>query len=178
MDDPHALPRQIHQALERGWTVLTANQRAVRTLHHGFDLQQRAHGLTHWEPPAILAWDVWLASLWHRLLLDGQASELLLNSTQEQPLWRAIIAEDSAADGAVDGAAESLRPIDALAELAAEAWLLLHAYRGRGRLQASIASTDTRAFARWAGEFERRSARSQYITEAQLPEVLRAAFAE
>ena len=173
MDDPHALPRQIHQALERGWTVLTANQRAARTLHHGFDLHHRARGLTHWEPPAILAWDAWLASLWHRLLLDGQATELLLNPTQEQTLWRAIIAEDSAADGA----AESLRPIDALAELAAEAWLLLHAYRGRGRLQAAVSNTDTRAFARWAGEFERRSARSQYITEAQLPEALRAAFA-
>ena len=115
MDDPHALPGQIHQALEGGWTVLTANQRAARTLHHGFDLHHRAHGLTHWEPPAILAWDVWLTSLWHRLLLDGHASELLLNPTQEQTLWRAIIAEDSAADGA----AESLRPIDALAELAA-----------------------------------------------------------
>ena len=71
----------------------------------------------------------------------------------------------------------SLRPIDALAELAAEAWLLLHAYRGRGRLQAAVSNTDTRAFARWAGEFERRSARSQFITEAQLPEALRAAFA-
>ena len=173
MDDPHALPRQIHQALERGWTVLTANQRAARTLHHGFDLHHRARGLTHWEPPAILAWDAWLASLWHRLLLDGQATELLLNPTQEHTLWRAIIAEDSAADGA----AESLRPIDALAELAAEAWLLLHAYRGRGRLQAAVSNTDTRAFARWAGEFERRLARSQYITEAQLPEALRAAFA-
>jgi len=173
MDDPHALPRQIHQALERGWTVLTANQRAARTLHHGFDLHHRAHGLTHWEPPAILAWDAWLTSLWHRLLLDGHATELLLNPTQEHILWRAIISEDSAADGA----ALSLRPIDALAELAAEAWLLLHAYRGRGRLQAAVSNTDTRAFARWAGEFERRSARSQFITEAHLPEALRAAFA-
>jgi probable DNA repair protein len=167
------LPRQIHQALERGWTVLTANQRAARTLHHGFDLHQRAHGLTHWEPPAILAWDAWLTSLWHRLLLDGQASELLLNPTQEQTLWRAIIASDSAPDGA----ALSLRPIDALAELAAGAWRLLHDYRARRRLQAAVSNTDTRAFARWAGEFERRSARSQYISEAQLPEALRAAFA-
>ena len=173
MDDPHALSRQIYQALERGWTVLTANQRAARTLHHGYDLHQRALGLTHWGPPAILAWDAWLASLWHRLLLDGQVTELLLNPTQEQTLWRAIIAEDSAPDGA----AESLRPIDALAELAAEAWLLLHAYRGRGRLQAAVSNTDTRAFARWAGEFERRSARSHFLTQAQLPEALRAAFA-
>ena len=173
MDASAALPRQIQKALERGWIVVTANQRAARTLHHGFDLHQRALGLTHWEPPAILAWDAWLTSLWHRLLLDGQASELLLNPTQEHTLWRAIIAEDSAADGA----ALSLRPIDALAELAAEAWLLLHAYRGRGRLQASVANADTRAFARWAGEFERRSARSHFLSEAQLPEALRAAFA-
>jgi probable DNA repair protein len=174
MDDPYALPRQIQQALERGWTVITANQRAARTLHHGFDLHQRALGLAHWEPPEILAWDAWLTSLWHRLLLDGHASDLLLNPTQERTLWRSIIAEDSAADGAT----LSLRPIDALAELAAGAWLLLHAYRGRRRLQAAVSNADTRAFARWAGEFERRSARSQYITEAQLPEALRAVFAD
>ena len=111
--------------------------------------------------------------LWHRLLLDGHASDLLLNSTQEHTLWRAIIA----ADNAPDGAALSLRPIDALAELAAEAWRLLHAYCARRRLQASAANADTRAFARWAGEFDRRCARAQYLTEAQLPETLRAAFA-
>jgi len=173
MDGPHTLPRQIQQALQRGWTVVTANQRAARTLHHGFDLHQRASGLTHWEPPEILAWDAWLVSLWHRLLLDGNASELLLNSTQEHTIWRAIIA----ADNAPDGAALSLRPIDALAELAASAWLLLHAYRARHRLQASVANADTRSFARWAGEFDRRSARAQFLTEAQLPETLRAAFA-
>ena len=173
MDGPQALPRRIHQALERGWTVLTANQRAARTLHDGFDLDQRALGLTHWEPPAILAWDAWLTSLWHHLLLDGQAFELLLNPTQEQTLWRAIIAEDSAADGA----ALSLRPIDALAGLAAEAWLLLHTYRGRGRLLTAVSNADTRAFARWAGEFERREACLHFLSEAQLPEALLAAFA-
>jgi probable DNA repair protein len=164
------LPRQIQQALERGWTVLTANQRAARTLHHGYDLDQRARGLTHWEPPAILAWDAWLASLWHRLLLDGRASELLLSPTQEHTLWRAIIAADPVN--------ASLRPIDSLAELAAEAWLLLHAYCGRRRLQAAVANADTRDFARWANEFDRRAIRAQLLTQAQLPEALRAAFAE
>ncbi len=173
MESSAELPRQIQQALERGWTVLTANQRAARTLHHGYDLDQRASGLTHWVPPAILAWDVWLTSLWHRLLLDGAASELLLNRTQEHTLWRAIIAADSAPDGA----ASSLRPVDALAELTADAWLMLHAYRGRQRLQASAANADTRAFARWASEFDRRAIRAQFLTQAQLLEALRTAFA-
>ena len=168
MDSSAALPRPIQQALERGWTVVTANQRAARALHRDFNLDQRAIGLTHWQPPAILAWDSWLATLWHRLLLDGQASDLLLNSTQEHTLWRAIIAADPVND--------SLRSIDALAELAAEAWLLLHAYRARRRLQAAVSSADTRAFARWAVGFDRHAVRAQYITQAQLPEALRAAI--
>ena len=174
MDGPHTLPRQIQQALEQGWTVVTANQRAARTLHDVYDLQQRALGITHWQPPAILAWDVWLTSIWHRLLLDGLATELLLNTTQEHILWRDLIADDTAPDGA----ALSLRPIDALAELAADAWRLLHAYRARRRLQAAVANSDTRAFARWASELERRCARAKFLTEAQLPETLRAVFAE
>ena len=174
MDGSHTLPRQIQQALEQGWTVVTANQRAARTLHREFDLHQRALGHTHWEPPAILAWDTWLTSIWRSLLLDGRASDLLLNSTQEHTLWRDLIA----ADNAPDGATLSLRPIDALAELAADAWLLLHNYRARRRLLASVANADTRAFARWAGEFERRCARAQFLTEAQLPETLRAVFAD
>jgi len=166
MDDPHALPQQIADALARGWTVLTANQRAARTLRRDFDLRQHALGLTHWQPPAILAWDTWLASLWHRLLLEGHASQLLLNPSQEQTLWRAIIDADAGSP--------SLR--DSLAELAATAWLRLHHYCGRHRLSAAASTADTRAFARWAKVFEARCEISKLLTAAQLPEALIAAF--
>jgi ATP-dependent helicase/nuclease subunit B len=180
MDELHALPRQIDQALARGWTVLTANQRAARTLRHAFDRRQRALGRPNWQPPAISAWDAWTAGLWHRLLLEGHASALLLNRSQEQTLWRAILESEVEADeGEADRAdrhAASLRPADSLAALAADAWLLLHAYRARRRLHASAGSADTRAFERWASEFERRAALSNYLSAAQLPEVLRAAF--
>ena len=169
MDDPHALPRQIQQALAQGWTVLTANQRAARTLRHTFDMQQRALGFANWQPPAILAWDAWLENLWHRLLLEGHAAELLLSPTQEHTIWRAIISADAAT--------ASLRPVDSLAETAADAWLLLHAYRGRRRLDTYPGNADTRAFTHWTSEFERRCIRSQYLTQAQLPEVLRTAVA-
>jgi ATP-dependent helicase/nuclease subunit B len=169
MDDLHPLPQQVTEALERGLVVLTANQRAARTLRHAFDLRQRALGLAIWEPPPILAWETWLTSLWSRLLVEGRAFELLLTSTQEQTLWREIIAADDAT--------ASLRPIDSLAQTAADAWLLLHAYRGRGLLQSYTGNADTSAFARWASEFERRCARSRYLTEAQLTEALRAAVA-
>lgn len=173
MDDPQALPRQIQQALARGETVVTANQRAARGLRHAFDLYQRAQGMANWEPPAVLAWDAWLGSLWRRLLLDGHASELLLNPAQEHRMWQAVIAADPAT--------ASLRPVDALAQTAAEAWLLLHSHRGRRGLHGAVGTAgtaDTRAFERWAGEFERRSARLRCLTRAELPEALRAAISE
>ena len=168
MDLSAALPSEIQQALDRGATVLTANQRAARTLRRAFDLDQRASGLTHWQPPSILAWDTWLASLWHRLLLEGHATELLLNRHQEHTLWRVIID---------DSATYSLRPVDALATTAADAWLLLHNFRSRNRLANVPGNSDTRVFARWAAEFERRCTGAQFLPQAQLPERLRAAIA-
>jgi probable DNA repair protein len=169
MPSSPALPPEIEQALARDWVVLTANQRAARTLRHAFDLRQHVLGRTIWEPPLIFAWDTWTNSLWNRLLLDGRASDLLLSSVQEHTLWHAIIAADAAT--------ASLRPVDALAQTAADAWKLLHDYRGHQRLQPFPGNTDTRAFARWASEFERRCANSQYLTQAQLSESLRTAVA-
>jgi len=164
MDPLAALPQPVTDALARGWTVLTGNQRAARTLRSSFDRRQLALGITHWQPPAILAWDSWLALLWRRMLLGGHAAQLLLNSTQEHELWRSVIADNP-------GAA-SLRPIDSLAELAADAWQRLHDYGARQRLHGTAITTDTHTFARWAGEFERRCLRAEYITAAQLPEAL------
>lgn len=169
MDPFAALPLPVSDALARGWTILTGNQRAARTLRHHFDLRQSALGLTSWQPAPILAWDSWLTSLWHSLLLEGHATALLLNPMQEHILWRSIISADPGAS--------SLRPLDSLAELASDAWSRLHTYGGLHRLHATASTSDTRAFARWAGEFERRCLRSQYITVAQLTNTLTAAIA-
>jgi hypothetical protein len=169
MDSTSELPQQITEALERSRTVLTANQRAARTLRHAFDLRQRSLGIAYWKPPPILAWDAWLKSQWTRLLMDGRATELLLNPTQEQTIWRAVIKADTET--------ASLRPVDALAQTAADAWLRLHQFRGHHLLQDYPGNSDTRAFARWVAEFGRRCTRAQYLTEAQLPEKLRAAIA-
>jgi ATP-dependent helicase/nuclease subunit B len=167
MEVSHALPPQVAESLARGGIVLTANQRAARTLHRAFDLRQRSLGIACWEPPAILAWDSWLEYLWHRLLLQGDASDLLLSPTQEHTIWRAIIAADTATS--------SLRPVDALAQTAADAFRLLHDYRARNRLHASLSNSDTRSFDLWANEFDRRCVRSHYLTHAQLAEALRTA---
>jgi len=167
MDSFAALPQPVIDALARGWTVLTGNQRAARTLRRSFDLHQRTLGRSHWQPANILAWDSWLALQWRNLLLEGHATRLLLNTAQEHTLWRSIIAADPAT--------VSLRPIDSLAELAADASSRLCAYAGAHRLDAAASTTDTRAFARWSSAFDRRCRSAQYIPAAQLPEALTSA---
>ncbi|HEX4139392.1 MAG TPA: PD-(D/E)XK nuclease family protein [Candidatus Methylacidiphilales bacterium] len=164
MDSNRALPPEIEQALARGWTILTANQRAARTLRRDFDLRQRALNLAYWQPPPILAWDTWLNGLWRSLLLSGRASDLLLSAIQERTLWRDLIAAEVAA--------ASLQAADALAQTAADAWLLLHNDRGRRRLDSYEGNSDTRTFGRWAAEFEKRCRSNRYLTQAQLPESL------
>jgi probable DNA repair protein len=161
------IPQTILTALAQGRTVLTANQRAARTLRRAYD---RAQTTKLWTPPEIFALDTWLPGLFHQLLLDGAESRLLLNPVQEHSLWRAIIAADHEVPG--------LRSPDALADLAAAAWQLLCLHHGRARLREFNVSTDTRAFQRWAEAFDRLCTRNAYVTSAQLPAALADALAE
>ncbi len=164
MDGGARLPQEIVAALARGGTVLTGNQRAARSIQHAFDLHQRAAGLQSWSPPAVSAWDAWTAHLWQNLILNGHTTRLLLNRSQEHVIWRAVIAADP---GAV-----SLRSLDSLAEMAADAWSRLCAYQGEQRLRTSGISADTRAFQRWASAFERRCRTDDLLSAARLEAML------
>ena len=90
-----------------------------------------------------MAWDAWTAGLWRGLLVGGEARRLLLNRTQEHAVWRGILERRAEL--------ESLRSVDSLAEMAAEAWRMLCGYNGQRRLRGAAVSADTRAFQRWVG---------------------------
>ena len=158
------LPVKIVQALERGAIIVTGNQRAARTLQIAFDRRNRAQGLDFWAPPAILAWDSWTMSLWHQLLTQGHVDKMLLNQTQEHTIWREILTSDTEV--------HSLRTVDSLGEMAAEAWSLLCDYNGRHRIRLAGVSADTRAFRRWALKFEQRCEAERLLARVQLEESL------
>jgi ATP-dependent helicase/nuclease subunit B len=162
------LPLKVAEALQRGATVVTGNHRAARTLHRRFDQHNHTLGLKSWQPPAVLAWDAWTANLWHKLLIDGHASRLLLNRNQEHALWCEILSTDAEL--------VSLRTVDSLAEMAANAWGLLCMYEGQERLRAIAVSTDSRAFQRWAFTFEKRCREDGFLSPSQLERTLRAAI--
>ncbi len=165
MDGVELLPLKIAEALERGATVVTGNQRAARALRRGFDRRNRERGLASWAPPSVMAWDAWMAALWRGLLLDGHAAQMLLNRTQEHAVWRTILEADAEL--------ASLRTVDSLAEMAAEAWRLVCRYEGQRRLQSAEGSADTKAFQRWARTFERLCKTEKFLAQAQLEEALR-----
>jgi probable DNA repair protein len=164
MEPASVLPRDVAEILGRGGIILTGNQRAARTLRLDFDRRRRADGVASWQPPAIFAWDTWTASLWRRMLLTdlpgGIADRLLLNRSQELQLWRSVISTDAQWT--------SLQSVASLANMAADAWQLLCAYRGQSRLRALGVSGDTRAFQRWAQSFARRCNADLYLSMAEL----------
>ncbi|HEU5340933.1 PD-(D/E)XK nuclease family protein [Edaphobacter sp.] len=166
MDGIDPLPDEIAAALGRGALVVTGNQRAARTLGLAFDRHRRLSGAPTWQPAEIVAWDAWMAGLWRRLLLDGRDSRLLLNKTQEHTLWQRIVEDDPER--------RSLRSTGSLAAIAADAWQRLCAYNGQQRLRGGP-SPDTRAFQRWASEFQRRCRDEGLLSRAELAERLRRA---
>lgn len=164
------LPVGITEALERGATLVTGNQRAARTLRRAVDRRNREAGLVTWRVPAIVAWDGWLTGLWRELVLGGGAAELLMNRTQEHLVWRGVLEADAEL--------ASLKGYDSLAKLAAEAWALVCGYGGLGRLRgASGGSSDAKAFVRWVAGFERRCREDGLLSGAQLAERLRGSIA-
>ena len=165
MDGRGLLPGGIVEALDQGAVVVTSNQRAARSLRRGWDRRNRELGLSSWAPAAVISWDAWLASIWHRLLVEGHVSEMILNRSQEHVVWRTILeADDELA---------SLRSVDSLAVMAAEAWRKLRHYDGQSRLWGAIGTSDTRSFQRWARTFERRCQAEGFIVQAQLEDKLR-----
>jgi ATP-dependent helicase/nuclease subunit B len=164
MDGVELLPVEIAEALERGAIVVTGNQRAARALRRGWDQRNRERGLASWTPAAMMAWDAWMATLWRSLVIEGYAAQLLLNRTQEHAVWRSILESDATL--------ASLQTVDSLAQMAADAWRLISNYQGERRLRGSAGNSDTRAFQRWAIEFERTCRVQGLLASSQLEDML------
>ncbi|WP_158945535.1 PD-(D/E)XK nuclease family protein [Granulicella sp. S190] len=164
MDGRGSLQGGIAQALEQGAVVVTGNQRAARTLRRGWDQRNRDLGHATWTPAAVLPWDAWLTSLWQRLVVEGHVAQMILNRTQEQVVWQTVLEADEEL--------ASLRGVDSLAAMAAEAWRLINSYDGRQRLRGAIGNFDTRSFQKWAWAFERLCHSEDLLSQSQLEDRL------
>ena len=158
------LSSSLLAALEREALVIAPTAMAAAGLRHTYDQLQRTAGLTVWQPANVLSWQQWLGSLWTGLVLSGDETRLLLNTAQEELLWREIVLPT------LDAANTASAP--GFAQLARSAFALAAGYNVTGRLAASAGTEDTEQFARWAAEFTRTCGRHAYLPAARLAAAL------
>jgi probable DNA repair protein len=148
--------------LRGGGIVVTASERAARSLALAFHRARRAEGLTAWPTPNIQDWQSFTRSAWDERDTDGR---VVLNPLQEQSLWARIVAH--AAPEAVQLAGAG----DRLAALAMEAHRLLCDYAPQ-LLQNSARigwDQDAGAFSGWLAAFNELCRDGKLVSAARLP---------
>ena len=148
-----------------GVVVVTPNRRLARVLGREFDDWQVAQGRRAWETPRVLPFGAFVVYLHDIALHDPALTGVRapLTSAQELALWEAVVEASDVPLASPAGAAE----------LAAQAWSLAHQWQVADRLRHYALSEDTRVFAGWASEYERRVERLGATDQARLPDEVR-----
>jgi len=153
---------EIDAWLREGALVVTASERATRSLLQSYHRARRSEGLAAWPTPNIQDWQSFARDAWELRNPDGR---LVLSSLQERSLWVDLLAEARISPGLLDG------PRQRLANLAAEAHQLLCAYAPQ-YLQARMRNgwqQDAGEFSAWLAEFDEACRRQALVSAARLP---------
>ena len=145
--------------------MLTPTERLSRELTRQFGEAQRKRGAAAWSTPDILPFDAFLRRLWRDWLFTATNAQapLLLNPLQERAVFEKAIAE-----------CERDKPLQiaATARAALKAWQLAHEWQVRLSDSRFAASDDSEAFLRWAGAYDERCQRENWLDSARLPRFL------
>jgi probable DNA repair protein len=155
-------PVEIDAWLREGGIVVTASERAARSLAAAFHRARRAEGLTAWLTPDIRDWQSFARAAWDERVGDGR---VVLSPPQEQSLWARIVAH--AAPEAVQLAGAG----DRLAALAMDAHHLLCDYAPQFlKDNARIGwDQDAGAFSGWLTAFNELCRDGKLVSAARLP---------
>jgi ATP-dependent helicase/nuclease subunit B len=153
---------EIDAWLRDGGLVVTASERAARSLTVAYNRSRRAKGLTAWLSPNIQDWQTFVRNAWDERNLD---SRLVLNSLQEHSLWAGIVS------AAAPEAARLAGARDRLAALAMQAHGLICAYAPQllNKKARSAWDQDAAAFSNWLARFDEICRASSLISAARLP---------
>jgi probable DNA repair protein len=148
--------------LRGGGIVVTASERAARSLALAFHRARRAEGLTAWPTPNIQDWQTFARAAWDERVGDGR---VVLTPLQEQSLWARIVAH--AAPEAVQLAGAG----DRLAALAMDAHHLLCEYAPQLLKENARMGwdQDAGAFSGWLTAFNELCRDGNLVSAARLP---------
>ena len=148
------LSKRLFKACPHDW-IITPNERLAREFTRAYDTEQLRLGNRAWITPRVASVDRFIAArAADSLPLADRAS--LLSPDAERLLWQEL--------GGREG--------ETNAELAAEAWRLLHAYRIGLDDSAFAGTVNSRTFRRWAGRFRERLKLDGTVTRAELADRL------
>jgi probable DNA repair protein len=158
----------LHDALDRGATILTANLRAARALEAAYAEDQRGRGIAAWPRPRVRDWNSWVAELWEQHARQASDAPMLLSSLQEHQLWTRVQGPDR----------DRVVAPERMAELAQQAYDLLGNYRAH-RLRPAAADglfadthEDAERFLAWANGFDRLCRQHGWVSRSRLEELL------
>ena len=154
--------KNIDAWLSGGGLVVTASERAARSLTAAFNRARRAEGLTAWPSPNVQDWQTFIRNVCNERNLDAR---IVLNSLQEQSLWAGIVS------AAAPEAARIAGTRDRLAALAMQAHGLICAYAPHLLNPKSRAAwdQDAGAFSVWLAQFDAICLSRGFISSARLP---------
>ncbi len=135
------------KSLDAAATVITANQRLSKYLHHQYQIMQINSGLQSWPTPDILPLNAWIA----RSFTQNLSNCLLLSEQQEAFLWQKIITEALLEPGVAE---QIIVNHTALAHTAQEAWSLLKQWQIPLSKLAQSHQEDGRLFYHWTVRFQ------------------------
>jgi len=153
---------QINACLRAGELVVTASERAARSLTAAYHHACRAAGLTAWPTPNIQDWQTFVRSTWDSRISDGR---FVLNAIQEHSIWTDIVARRAPEAAQLAGARERL------ASMAMEAHRLLCAYAPEFLQERARTAwdQDSAAFSIWLRDFDEVCREAELIGTARLP---------
>ena len=152
---------EINAWLREGGVVVTASDRAARSLTDVFHRARRSEGLAAWPTPRILDWKSFLRKAWEERASNAR---LLLNPAQEQALWVEIAGAERSLATLLAG------PRHRIAALAMEAHELICSYAPQllRKTARSAWQQDAAAFSGWLASFDEACRADHLISPSRL----------
>ncbi|MGO9437440.1 MAG: PD-(D/E)XK nuclease family protein [Terracidiphilus sp.] len=153
---------QIDDWIRGGGIVVTASERAARSLQMAYHHRRRVEGLMAWPAPSVQAWTSFVSAAWEQFARDER---MLLNSAQDQALWAEIIGREQHIVTALEA------PRQRLASLAMRAHELLCSFAPRYLNESARGAwdNDPGAFSTWLAGFDRTCRDNALISQARVP---------
>lgn len=148
--------------LREGGIIVTASDRAARSLRFAYNQQRSAEGMYAWPAPSILDWASLLLKAWTQYAPDDR---LVLNRAQEEILWAGILAHKSNLTALLPDARHRM------AQLAMQGYAGLCAYSPLHLDPAARKhwTLDQAEFSQWIQEFEATCRTGGFLSLSRLP---------